>query len=581
MRSRILLTLLLAGTVIVAGFSAGKVDPFSSAKDLPRGALVYIQAADLPKLIGDLKASDIGANYIQSRSFADFQNNHLGRKLTSRWQELNDGAGFPFDLQTIAGFAETRAAMGIYDIGKLEFVFTAPVSDELFNATMLMQKPERFEGEENEDGITIYRVAIDADRGRQKQELSFAQVKGRLIIATAEKLLVRTINNINGKARNDSLSDDPLFRRLRDAVKPNLVTVWVNQAALNSDYYFKRYWLMGDVADLKNYHAGMFDFSIEDDRFVEDRQFIVNDGIATRNISAKQFRTALRHLPEDVPYSRFRAAAPDVIDEAVMAIIDTEKPAKTTVSKRESFSYADDGYDYEYRDYEYLGSKFDTLIDEQPDDEPAPSPADTPDDISPLFLRARAESVLTFTRPELRPAPLFADFRRGAVFRLDTPLAFDKTGFENSLRKTMLGRVTIVSRGIELEWSTKNENGMVWREFDLPMLDRALCYTIRGNELFLANDAGFLSEMLQTNRAESDEKNEGGISEFSAINIPGAEKVYDPIFAKLTSDDLSLDFFTGNIKSLFGSIPRIQTIEYQKGASGDLLHEKIVIRRNQ
>ncbi|HEV8593762.1 MAG TPA: hypothetical protein VGQ55_16775, partial [Pyrinomonadaceae bacterium] len=242
-RSLIVIALLLA-MIAYAGKSAAKTDPFSPAKDMPRGALVYAQFSDLPSLIKRWNDSQLKAKYLDSENFHDLTNRHLGLKLASRWQEFSDAAGFPIDLGALSGFADGRASVAIYDIGKLDMVFVAPISDELFAATQLMQNSSRFEEEDLGNDITAYRVAVDADRGRQKQPILFTHLKGRLIVATSEKLLARTIANISGRASKDRLYDEPGFSLLSAKVTPHLTTVWIDQAALNDDYYFKRYWLM-------------------------------------------------------------------------------------------------------------------------------------------------------------------------------------------------------------------------------------------------------------------------------------------------------------------------------------------------
>ena len=44
-----------------------------------------------------------------------------------------------------------------------------------------------------ENGTIVYRAKVEADRGRQKQELIFTNAKGRFVLATSEKLLAQTL----------------------------------------------------------------------------------------------------------------------------------------------------------------------------------------------------------------------------------------------------------------------------------------------------------------------------------------------------------------------------------------------------
>ena len=118
-----------------------------------------------------------------------------------------------------------------------------------------MQNSDKFDSEQLEDGTQIFRVDVDADKGRQKQQFLFTHVRGRLIIATSEKLLSQTVSVITGRLKKNALADDPAFSNLAGRMTPKTTTVWVDQTALSSDYYFKRYWLMSDVGSLKNISA--------------------------------------------------------------------------------------------------------------------------------------------------------------------------------------------------------------------------------------------------------------------------------------------------------------------------------------
>jgi hypothetical protein len=573
MKRKVLLVLVLVSITVIAVVSARKQEAFSAAADFPRAPLMYAQVTDLPALIKTLKAADASAKYLESENYSDFMNRHLGLKLASRWKEFNEGAGFDFDLETVSGFADNRAAIAVYDIGRLEFVFVAPVSDKLFAATMLMKDSDgRFTSEEYDGGIKVYRTAIEADRGRQKQELLFTNIKGRLVIATSEKLLVRTIDNISGKDSNDRLTDDPAFSRLRETLSPHTFTVWLNQTALNSDYYFKRYWLMSSLDDLKNYEAALCDFSLEKTGVIEDRRFLLKEPAVMQDIGSRKIAAAMVHLPGNIPYYRLRTAAPETISEAISQTLDDKKDEKAVQKRNTGYSFGDEEYEYEYDGQ--LDSRFDTAINEEPEDETtaAAAPADNPADPGSALDSAVPESVLTFTRPVMQDAPLFAEFKRGAVFHLASPAGFDRNRFESAIRDRLLTRVTVAAAGAQMAWTTKGKNG-AWRQLDLPMLAWSVCYKIRGNDLFLTNDPGLLGEALAAKSPLAKEND--SLSERSVLLLPETSGSYDALFEKLATAETSEDFFTGNIKSLFESMPAIKRIEFERGYSGDLLREKI------
>ncbi len=355
------------GIVAYAAFSAKR--EFAPADDLPREAVVYVEFTDLPAFLQLWEKSELKQKYLESENFNSLKQRRLGLKLASRWQEFNEAVGFPLDLEIVGSLAEKRAAIGVYDIGKLEFVFIAPIQSEIFTATTFFQNKEQFEEKHLQNGTTVFSTNIAADRGRQPQKLLFASLKGRFVLATSEELLLQTINNIDGKTDKNRLTNESSFKSLTENLKPNLVSVWTNQTALNKDYYFKRYWLMPDANKLKNIRAGIFDISLEEKKIVERRKFLLEKEANTAKLYPAEIREMLSLVPSDVSFYRVQTAdAKTFID----AIFDCIFDRKIQIAKAEpgndfpSYSFCDFG-DYEQRDYEYLDGKFDETIDEIPE----------------------------------------------------------------------------------------------------------------------------------------------------------------------------------------------------------------------
>lgn len=574
MKLRLLATCLLVATVVAAGVSSPKFNRYAAAGDLPTGALVYVQIADLPAFIRLWTESSIGAKFLAGESFKELKERHLALKLASRWQEFSDGLGFPLDLEAVSGFANDRAAAAIYDVGKLEMVFVAPISDEAFAAMMLMQNADKFETEEVK-GSTIYRVAIDADRGRQKQEVLFANVKGRLIVATSARLLARTIANVTGASKKDRLALDPAFARLSEIVEPHLATVWLNQAALNDDYYFKKYWLMGDVADLKNMRSAMCDIAIEQGRLVERREILLVKPETTRVVTRRALEAAVSHIPEGVPFYRFTGSDPATIGKTLTTTISDDQDQTPTDDSTDTpeYSGAHDDDDSRSDGYRRLGPNYDESIDHLPVDDVPPAPGGV--DLSNILASARPVSVLAFTRPEILPAPLFARFRRGAVFSLGAPAGFDRTLFEAAIRERLTNRVTIGAQHAEVEWKSKAGGAAVIRELDLPMLGWTVAYTLRGGQLFVASDADFLAEMVAGHPPKDQTAPPLNLTERVSLDLAGAESTYNGIFERLAGKDTKGNFFTGNVRSVIDLFSNVKKIEFDQGRSRDLIHEKI------
>lgn len=551
--------------------------PFAPAEDFPREALLYVQVADLPAMIRLWNESELKENYLQSDNFAEFSNRHLGRKLASRRREFGDAAGFLIDPETVADLAVDQAAIAIYDIGKLEFVFIAPVSDEVFEATKFAQNRGKFSEERLDDETTVCRTSVEADRGRQKQELIFAQIKGRFVLTTSEKLLKQTINNIDGGAAKNRLSDEPLFKDVSEKVEPHAATVWLDQAALNDDYYFRRYWLMSDVSDLKNIRAGLFDFEIAENKIVERRRFLLDKANESSPVSKEQIVKLKNILPENIPFYRLESARPEKINRAIEKTIffrESREEKRSRKSSKSYYSFNDYGY-YYADDYYSLSSDFDETIDETDDDE-AVEEEKFNTDFSAILQTAKPQAILAFGQPEPADAPLFANFNQAVVFYLSSEKSLDRSGFESAILRKFAAQMTVGKLEPELKWETKNEDNLNWRELNFPMLNLKVSYSLQNNLLIVTNDSDFLKSTLAAKDTAKDDAEISSVNSLTSVNLEERENAYDRIFNEISEQDLGESFFTTNIQSLLETISDVKKIEIRESYDRNFLEEELI-----
>jgi hypothetical protein len=571
------------GIVAYAAFSAKR--EFAPAEDLPREAVVYVEFTDLPAFLQLWEKSELKQKYLESENFNALKQRRLGLKLASRWQEFNEAVGFPLDLETVGGLAEKRAAIGIYDVGKLEFVFIAPVSSEIFTATKFFLNKEQFEEKLLENGTSVFSLDVADDRGRESQKLLFASVKERFVLATSEKLLLQTVNNINGKTNKNRLIDEPSFKSLTENLKPNLVSVWVNQTVLNKDYYFKRYWLMPDTNKLKNIRAGIFGISLEEKKVVERRKFLLEKEVNTTKLNPTEMQKMLSFVTSNVSFYRLQTADAKT---SVNAIFDCIFDRKIQIAKAEPRNYSPsysfyDFDDSEERDYEYMDRKFDEMIDEAPEDNFKKSKViedkSYQSNLQNILQTANPQSVLTLTEPKNLPMPLFAEFRRATVIKTVAPV--NQIQLENAVAQAARNRVSLSASDINLTWKTAGENGLSWRELNLPMLGWEICYAQRGENLIVSNSSNLLRETLAHTEDIQDEKVSAfPIDNLTVIHLKNKNKNFDEIFGKLAGEN-SNDFFLGNVGSLLETISEIKTIEIEKNINSRYQEEKITFNLEQ
>lgn len=574
MRRRIIASGFVLTAVVCIALSAGRDGRFAPASDLPRGALVYAEVADLPALVSLWESSSFKTKFLESQNFHDLQNRHLGLKLASRWREFSDAAGFPLDLATIAELADKRAALALYDIGKLEFVLIAPLSPEAFAAARFMQATMKFT-EEDYDGVRVFRVNVDADRGRQKQELLFLHHRGNLVVSTSEKLLVRTLANLDGKSGADRLTGDPLFSRLAARSSPGTATVWVNQVALNNDYYFKRYWMSLATDDLKDIRAGVFSFNLEETRITERRLFLLAKTPEAMQIKTTPASALLRHIPADVPFVRLRAAAPGVVSDSIAAIFDRAEDLTEKTAPRVSL----DSSDFESGFYDYhAGSSYDSFdqkIDEA-EDEDSPEGQRGSLSFSSAVSAGKLSAVMTLARQSILADPLFVEFHRAAILYLGAPGEFDRIRFEAAIEQNLSVRTLTVNADAKFQWKTIDTCGMPVRQIELPMLGLSVSYALTGNKLFIANNVDFLCESKNgSRRAIADDL--GTVSDFVIVDVRRAKQGFQQVFGKLAGEIGENDLFTGNIGGLIEMLPASSKLEVKGTYSGGFLEEEVVM----
>lgn len=599
------LVLICVALFVYARATRSSKNPYSLAGDLPRGALVYAQFQNLPELINQWQQSQLKERYLNSTSYQQLQHRHLAMKLISRWEEFNSALGFPLDLAAIGSSTDGAAAVAIYDIGQLDLLFVAPISDEKVALTQFFQSKDHFEEMEAPDGTPYYSQTVEADRGRQKQVLAFATVNGRFLLGTNEKLFLRALANINQRAKNDSIADDPTFKTLSRKVTPHFATIWVDQSKLNADYYFKHYWLMQNVAELKSIRAGIFDLEQQQSRWIERREFLTTGPAERSNsgIAAAELRRLYSRTPDDAPFVRLRTLAnnptlPGTIVRDTLFDSPVEQESSTNSWSWDSYSsedfYPTSGDDYDdYDRYSSLDDSYERTIDDPYDArvservEPGRNPQAA--ELENKFLTglqnvlspARPSSVAIATTPHTSKGPLFVEFRKVAIFNLQSPGNLRRELLEETVAHGAQGRLTVVNSGSQPRWETRND----WRSLSLPMLGWEICYALKDNLLVVSNSSEMMKAVLESRDKQSSVS--AGIDELTIIRFDRRKESFDDIVNVLDADAIkhqqatnpdiktSQEFFSGNISSLLNVAADVSRIEIKRKSLGNNLHEEI------
>ena len=608
-----LLVLICVALLVYARSGRSSKNAYSLAGDLPRGALVYAQFENLPELINSWERSQLKDRYLNSTNYQQLQHRHLALKLISRWEEFNNALGFSLDLATIGSSTDGAAAVAIYDIGQLDVLFVAPISEEKVALMQFFKSKDQFEEMEAPDGTPYYSQTVEADRGRQKQVLAFATVNGRLLLGTNEKLFLRAIANIKGRSTKDSIADDPAFKTLSRKVKPHFATIWVDQSRLNADYYFKHYWLMQNVDELKSIRAGIFDLERQESKWIERREFLTTVPAVRSNseMSVAELRQLYSRIPGDAPFVRLRSLVNNsnlsgkVIRETLFDS-PVEQDSGTRSWSWDSYSsddfYPVSDYDYDYDRYSHLDESYDTTIDDPYDarvtDRVEPGQNPLAAELERQFLNglenvlspARPSSVAVATTPHAAKGPLFVEFRRVAVFKLQSPGNLRRELLEQTVALGAQGRLTVVNSGSQPKWETRSDAGLAWRSLNLPMLGWEICYAVKDNMLILSNSTELMKAVLESNeKPQSIISLTAGVDELTIIRFDRRRESFDDIVNVLDADTIkqrqqvdnsikgSQEFFSGNISSLLDVASDVSRIEIKRKSAGNNLQQEIVL----
>lgn len=569
MKRRYLITAFLIGLTVYSATSSEKKAAFSLAENFPRGALVYAETSDLPGMLRSWTSSGLHQKYQGTTNFRQLQNRHLGLKLASRWQEFSDAAGFPFDLAAVAGLSHKRAGIGIYDIGKLEFVFIAPMAAEIFAATRFMGSPANF-SEEQYEAESVLRVSIKADRGRQRQELIVSHQRSHLIAATSEQLFIRTVANLKKASTADRLSAQPEFSKLAGAIDPGPVAIWLDLSALNADYYFKRYFLLAARQQSAGLISAVATIYPGENILTERRAFLrTTTDPEVRSVAGPD--EILSQIPEGTSYLKLhRTNAADAADNVVETILGASFSGESEVPPRIDLHTS-----YHEQYYGSFEDSYEETIGEEDEAEAPAARTDAAPRLVPILDRASPNALAVFSGAETSSNPIFPGFRRGTVLRLASAASLDVARFEETIIEIVKASSVVPNGGAKLRWQSIEVCGLTARRLSLPLLGRETAYYLSGSILKITNSPDLLCNSPAKPAKAEDHTRSGPFHDLTRVDVKAAREGYARVFSVLASGPASDDLFTGNIHELVGSAG-LSSAERRSWRRNDVEFENIV-----
>jgi len=549
---------------------------------MPRGAMLYLQAADLSALMKRWLASGVRDQFYKSASFTAFSKSRIYLKLEERKTDFETALGFGLDENRLAELAGGASAIAIYDIGNLELVLVTEVARARAVTTTMFKRAPQFAERQAGDGVYYVRD-VTTDGGRLNQQFCFAHVDGKLIITTTEGLMIRAIANARAGSADSLIADVMATAEQSMGFTAHEATMWLDQARLNRNRHFNSYWIHNNVGDpttagLSSIESGLIDLRFTRAGITEQRWFKTSDkGPATRDgLSGEQASELMRFAPADAQLIELHpgAAAPELTAAVSQALFGKladqswsapEAPDRTRPSR-------DSARGERYRN---LDSRFDVDVD----DEQAPgraggSPvlADAVPKASTVsdFLTAMSATLTSVSpsgycelvRSKSDVGKPFVGFERAVIIEIKGS-ELDRAGLERAVVDELRARFIVGGEASGLEWQDAESVRYVAQS----LTGQSAAYALSGNHLVLASSQEFARDILRAalRSASQAARIDRTVAYYGVVRVADAKPVFDKLMSKLdgktspanqdTSEEKSDDikFFSANLSSLMAA----------------------------
>jgi hypothetical protein len=578
----------------------------------PADGVIFIQWRDFLGQINAWQNSGLHSRYFASQSFKLWQRRHLALKLSQRLAEFEASLGRKLTLANVPASAGHEAALALYDIGGTQFVFITELATTTALASSMLASPH-FSAKSFHD--QNYFVA----KSGGSIQVCYALLGMRLVVASKEALLLETLKSIRGD--NANLAARPEFQQLvQEAPAWHDITLWLDLARLNQDWYFRHYWIHKNFAAIEPLRSGLIDLEMTDARWTEQRYFrLAENRPLVSVIPAATIKRIAAAVPAGV--AAFQIDALSRSDPSLLALIDDllfqhgptrkEPPPEAVQSDN---AYEGDYYDYQYDSDYYLPDNQDEFaadnyylytdwgddsryyrnsdsIFRREIDDPLLSGAaaleqyrwwqksDTSRQqeiftaIGHALDQANPVAVARFSEPNLEKNDLFLNFDHAMIMTLAAPAALDRRAFEQALEQAVRFNLVTSATPAAFAWQSSTVSGVDIRSLVFPLLGRGVAYALKGDILLLTNRSGYAEQVLRQSSSAPSLRHEQ-LSRYRLVRPPLGRQAFLKLFGQLDRLDEE-PFFSGNIGSLFEVGRDVREVAFESEFRGGLWQEMV------
>ena len=474
-----------------AGYRATAPSDTLLSRQVPAGALLYLQAKDFSALLADWNKSPQKQAWLNSSNYEVFSRSRLLLRLKDAEKQFATAAGIPSDMNFLSQVAGDESALALYDIGKLQFVYITRLQAANVTQNQLWQTREKFETR-SAGGVTFY---LRRDPESQR-EVEFALSGSYLLLATREDLMASALELIAG-GKGPTAESEPWFTQSVAAAGPaGDLRLVLNLEKIVPSSYFRSYWVQQNITDMKSYSAAVSDLFRSGKEYREERVLLKKAGGGNSpGDESEAVADLIRLVPEG---AGLYEAQPCLSIDPCLDLLETKllaphagpvPPGQLAPQVQQGSSETGSSSDLE------------TRIDQAPPQNT--SGGDGSSGLKTLLQKSQVSAALHVQSTDRDGAGVFV--------RLHTAVALAGTSDwdESAVRSALASFVRPVLTASELGVGWKQRSGFY--EFDgLHPLNAA----VRGKYLLISDDPALITGMLANMNRQSDLKPAVFVAEF-------------------------------------------------------------------
>ncbi len=533
---------------------------------LPQGALLAVESSDFGSLLHDWNSSQEKQAWIQGANYESFSRSRLFERLSQAQTEFAAAATLAPDSDFLQSVAGKQSCLGIYDIGKLEFVYITRMDSAAIDSSPLWLLRDKFE-RRSEAGTDFY-VRKDSDSSRTA---AFATRDGWLILGTREDLVAGVLDRMAGNDKASLAAEAWYAEAVKQAGTPGELRMVLNLTKIVPSPYFRSYWIQQNITEIKQYSSAVSDLKRDGAVYREERVLLRRDSNAAA--PAADVRSIAALAPDNVALSQAQTApSPEQILQALKEDLLERHPhanseAQTAAPAAASSENAGDA------------SQLDTQIDQAP---AVVAQADPFQSLRAALAASQPVAMMQCYTTSAADNDVFVSLNAAAVLEAQNP--WDVQSVESALTAALAPRLTAGELGARWIKRTGTEG-------DYYALDGTvrLFLKVDGKWLLLASDSRLLDSIASRLHNMAAPAGSDAVT-YTAAYYPARERDhYQQLMHQLDRAGGSGQngggdtptFLSGNIGSLSQTFSSLDSEQIDERDSGSLVRQTVTYRWKQ